>query len=226
MKSFVFALPLLLATAAAAAADDEVCLPLRMSLDDETRELREKQDQEQEHQRPESAESLTPMEYFYRYSELEAGVMYTDFASALHLKSHMGFYVRYGVEILAGLDLHMTYRYNEFGNGPTTPTMEEVRLQALFFGAGLHIPLHKEFQFIAGAGIGPMWWDSSVVKNEIGFGITGEAALTAQLWDVLRLKAGLVLDGAVTDFHQNSTTMSLSLSYLVGFEIGAAPPGR
>lgn len=225
MKSFVFALPLLLASAAAAAAD-EVCLPLRLSLDDERREEREKQDLEQEHQRPENSNQFTPMEYFYRYSELEAGVLYTDFANSLHLKSHLGYYLRYGVEILPHIDLHVTYRYNEFGNGPTTPTTEDVRLQALFFGAGLRIPLHKEFQFIAGAGIGPMWWDSSTVKSEIGFGITGEAALTAQLWEVLRLKAGLVLDGVVTDFHQSSTQASLNLSYLVGLEIGMAPPAR
>ncbi len=166
------------------------------------------------------------MEYFYRYSELEAGAMYTDFASSMHLKSHLGYYLRYGVEILPHVDVHITYRYNEFGNGPTTPTTEDVRLQSLFFGAGVHIPLHPEFQFVAGGGIGPMWWDSSVVKNEIGLGISGEAALTARLWDVLRLKAGLVLDGAVTDFHQSTTKMSLNLSYLVGFEIGSPPPAR
>ncbi len=47
MNHLVLALPLLLATAAAAAAD-EVCLPLRMSLDDEARDAREKQDLEQE----------------------------------------------------------------------------------------------------------------------------------------------------------------------------------
>ncbi len=226
MKQLVFALPLLLATAAAAAAADEVCLPLRMSLDDEVREVREKQDLEQERQRPDSTEQLTPMEYFYRYSELEAGMMYTDFGNALHLKSHLGYYVRYGVEILPHVDVHITYRYNEFGNGPTTPTTEDVKVQALFFGAGVHIPLHPEFQFIAGGGIGPMWWDSSTVQSELGFGITGEAALTARLWEVLRFKAGLVLDGAVTDFHQTSTKMSLNLSYLFGLEIGMEPPPR
>src|SRR6185295_5314028 len=132
MKHLALALPLLLAGAAAAAADDEVCLPLRMSFDDETREARERQDLEQEPQRPDTSEQFTPMEYFFRFSELEAGVMYTDFASSLHLKSHLGFYVRYGVEVLPHIDVHLTYRYNEFGNGPTTPTTEDVRLQSLF----------------------------------------------------------------------------------------------
>jgi len=219
MKHVVFALPLLLASAAAASAD-EVCLPVRMSLDDETREPRERQDVEQDRQRPDDANPLTPMEFFYRHSELEAGAMYTDFASSLHLKSHLGYYVRYGVEVLPHVSVHMTYRYNEFGNGPNRSTTEDVRLQSLFFGAGLHIPVMKEFAFVASAGVGPMWWDSSVVRNEIGFGMTAEAAMTARLWEVLRLKGGIVLDGVVTDFHQSSTKASLDLSYLVGFEIG------
>jgi hypothetical protein len=218
MKTVVLALPLLLAAAAAASAD-EICVPLRMSLDDETRTVREPQDVEQDKQHPDDSNDLTPMEFFYRHSELEAGVMYTVFANALDLKSHMAFYLRYGVEILPAVSVHITYRYNEFGNGPTTTT-EDVRLQALFFGAGVHIPLSKEFAFIAGGGIGPMWWDSNVVRNEIGFGITGEAALTARLWEALRLKAGIVLDGCATDFHQNTTTFSVSLSYLVGVELG------
>jgi hypothetical protein len=215
MKTLALAFTFL-TTSAAAYAGDEAFLPLAMSLD----EPRERQDVENDRQRPDNDSSLTPMEFVYRYSELEAGVMYTDFSSDLQLKSHLGFYVRYGVEILPHISLHLTYRYNEFGNGPTTPTTEDVRLQALFFGAGLHIPLHREFAFVAAAGIGPMWWDSSVVKNEIGVGLTGEAALTARLWEMLRLKAGLVLDGVNTDFHQKSTTWSLNLSYLVGVEIG------
>jgi len=216
MKYLVLAISFLTVSAAAYAGDG-LDLPLRMSLDEEPRV---RQDVETDRQRPDDTATLTPMEFFYRHSELEAGVMYTDFSNDLALKSHAGFYVRYGVEVLPHISLHMTYRFNEFGNGPTTPTTEDVRLQALFFGAGLHIPLHPEFAFVAGAGIGPMWWDSSVVRNELGFGLTGEAALTARLWEMLRLKAGLVLDGVNTDFHQKSTGWSLNLSYLVGFEIG------
>ena len=203
-----------------AAVGEEAGLPLRMSLDDETRE---RQDVENDRQRPEAFEDLTPMEYFYKYSELEAGAMYCTFSDDLELKSNLGFYVRYGVEIFRHVSLHLTYRYNEFGNGPNSPTQEDVRLQSLFFGAGVHIPLHPEFAFVAGGGIGPMWWDSSMVKNEIGFGITGEAALTAKLWTMLRLKAGLVIDVVNTEFHQTSTNTSLNLSYLIGLEIGSDP---
>jgi hypothetical protein len=216
MKYLVLAISFLTASAAAYAGDG-VCLPLRMSLDDETRE---RQDVENDRQRPDDGASLTPMEFFYKHSELEAGVMYTVFSNDLSLKSHAGIYVRYGVEILPHVSLHMTYRYNQFGNGPTSSNPEDVTLQSLFFGAGLHVPLHPEFAFVASAGIGPMWWDSSVVRSEIGFGLTGEAALTARLWEVLRLKAGIVLDGINTDFHQTSTNWSLNLSYLVGLEIG------
>lgn len=216
MKSLALVLAFLSTSAAAWAADD-VCLPVRMSLGDEPRE---RQDLEQDRQRPDDFSTLTPMEFFYKHSELEAGVMYTDFSSSLHLKSHLGLYVRYGVEIMPHVDVHVTYRFNEFGNGPTTPTTEDVRIQALIFGAGLHIPLHREFAFVASAGIGPTWWDSSVVRNELGIGLTAEAALTAKIWDVLRWKAGLVIDGVDTDFHQTKSTFSLNLSYLVGFEIG------
>lgn len=199
-------------------------LPLRLSLDDETAV---RQDVENDQQRTDDySQSLTPMEFFYKFSELEAGVMYTDYNDDLALKSNLNFYLRYGVEIIRHVSLHMTYRYSEFGNGPNSPTQEDVRLQALFFGAGVHIPLHPEFAFVAGGGIGPMWWDSSAVPNEIGLGVTGEACVTARLWEVLRLKVGLVLDLVTTDFHQSSTNTSVNLSYLVGFEIGGDPHVR
>jgi len=210
------ALAIFLSSSAAAwAADGDAGLPLRMSLDDE---IPAKQDLETDPQRPQDSESLTPMEFFYKHSELEAGVMYQTFDDNLGLKSHMAFYVRYGVEILSHISVHVTYRYNEFGNGPTTSTTEDVRLQSLFFGAGIHIPLHPEFAFIAGGGIGPMWFDSSTVRSEMGVGITGEVALTAELWSMLRLKVGLVIDGVETDFHDSGFTVNLS--YLVGVEIG------
>lgn len=207
----------LLAGPAAALAEDGAELPTRMSLDDEPRE---KQDVENDRQHPDDWGTLTPMEFFFKHSELEAGIMYTDFGSALQIKSHMGFYVRYGVEILPHVDVHVTYRYNAFGNGPTTPTTEDIQVDALFFGAGVHIPLHPEFAFVASGGVGPMWFSSTTAPNSLGFALTGEAALTARLWEMLRLKAGLVLDGVNSDFHQSSSRWSMNLSYLFGLEIG------
>lgn len=211
-----------LSASAAAFAEDGADLPARMSLDDETRETRETQDIETDRQHPDDWGwgTLTPMEFFYKHSQLEGGIMYTDFGSDLALKSHMGFYVRYGVEMLPHVDVHVTYRYNAFGNGPETQSIEDVNVQALFFGMGVHIPLHPEFAFVASAGIGPMWWNSSNGRDETGLGLTGEAALTVRIWEVMRLKVGLVLDGAHTDFHQTSTHWSPCLSYLAGLEIG------
>ena len=203
----------LIAGPVAALAEDGAELPARMSLDDEPRE---KQDVENDHQHPDDWGTLTPMEFFYKHSELEAGIMYTDFGSDLALKSHMAFYVRYGVELFPHFDVHVTYRYNAFGNSPT----EDIQVDALFVGAGVHIPLHPEFAFVAGAGVGPMWFNSTMTPNALGFAVTGEAALTAKLWEVLRLKAGLVLDGVNTDFHQTSSRWSMNLSYLAGLEFG------
>jgi|SRR5579859_2379073 len=217
MRHLAFAL-VFFSASAAAYAGEESGLPTRLTLDEEPQR---QQDLEQDRQHPDDWSTLTPMEFFYKHSELEAGAMYTVFGNDLHLKSHLGFYLRYGVEILPHVDVHVTYRYNDFGTGSTAgANTEDIHLQSLFFGAGVHIPLQKEFAFVAGAGIGPMWWVSSVASNEFGFGLTGEAALTAQLWEVLRLKAGLVVDGVSTSFHQASNRYSVDLSYLVGLEFG------
>ena len=113
----------------------------------------------------------------------------------------------------------MVGRDLRFGNGPGQD-VEDVNVQALFVGAGIHVPLHPEFAFVAGVGVGPMWWNSSVVRDTVGVGLTAEAALTARLWEMLRLKAGLVLDGVNTDFHQSASHWSVCLSYLAGLEIG------
>jgi hypothetical protein len=213
MKSLVFALPLFLLPAAAAWADD-LGLPTRMALDEEPARPPQ-QDLEQEKQRPDDTASLTPMEFIYRHSELEAGAMYTDFDNDLHLKSHLGYYVRWGVEVLPHLSLHATYRFNTFGSGPG----DDIRVQAFLIGASYHIPIVRDFAFVGGLSVGPSWWDSSLFQSEIGFTFSAEAALTARLYEMLRLKAGVVLDGVSTDFR-GASGMSTNLSYLFGLEIG------
>ena len=216
MKHLVLALPFLLLPAAAAWAD-EVCLPVRMSLDDERRE---RQDVEMDRQRPDDSASLTPMEFVYRHSELEAGAMYTDFDSSFGLKSHLGYYVRYGVEVAPHISAHMTFRYNEFGNNPASnPVQDDIRIQSLLFGASYHLPLSPEFAVMGALAIGPTWMDSSVAGNKLGFTFSGELAATARLWEVLRLKAGIVFDALSADFH-GASGASVNLSYLVGLEIG------
>jgi hypothetical protein len=194
-------------------ASDHTALPTRMSLDEPARE---RQDLETERQRPDDSSQLTPMEFIYRHSELEAGAMYTNFDNSLGLRSHLGFYVRWGVEVFPNLSVHLTYRYNEFGNGPVS---EDVRLQTLLFGASYHVPLSREFALLAGLGVGPSWWDSTVAKSESGFTFSGEIGATARLWEMLRLKAGIVFDLVGTDFHGADGT-SANLSYLLGLEIG------
>src|SRR5947207_221021 len=216
MKYLVLALPFVLLPAAAW-ADDGVCVPTRMSLDDERRaERRDPQDVELDRQRPDDSARLTPMEFVYRHSQLEAGTMYTDFDNSLGLKSHLGIYVRYGVEIAPHLTVHMTYRYNTGGNGPGA--VEDVTVQTLVFGASYHVPLTEEFALIGGLGIGPTWWDSSLAPNDIGFTISGEVGATGRLSEVRRFKAGIVLDGSNTSFHKASG-VSVDLSYLFGIEI-------
>src|SRR5262245_49966758 len=162
MKSLVFALPLFLLPAAAAWADD-LGLPTRMALDEEPPRERQ-QELELERQRPDDTSSLTPMEFVFRHSQLEAGVMYTDFDNDVVLKSHLGFYLRWGVEVLPHLSIHATYRYNEFGTAPG----DDIRVQALLIGASYHIPFLRDFAFVGGVGIGPSWWDSSLAHGEMG----------------------------------------------------------
>lgn len=218
MKCLVLSLPLFLASYAVAWADEGVCLPARMSLDDETRfEKRDSQDVELDRQRPDDSSRLTPMEFVYRHSQFEAGALYTDFAHPLGLRSHLGYYVRYGVEIAPHLSVNMTYRYNAFGAG--SGSAEDVVVQNLVFGASYEVPLTREFAAVGGLGIGPAWFDSNMVKNELGFAITAEIGVTAHLGEMLRFKTGIVLDGVNTTFHKASG-VSADLSFLFGLEIG------
>lgn len=193
---------------------DEAALPTRMSLDEPARD---RQDVETDRQRPDDSARLTPMEFIYRHSELEVGAIYSDFDNTLGLKSHLGYYVRWGVEVIPNLSVHLSYRYNEFGNGPS-PT-EDVRLQTLLVGATYHVPLTREFALLGGIGIGPSWWDSSAFRSESGFTFSAELGATARLWEMLRLKAGIVFDAVNTDFH-SASGMQVNLGYLVGLEIG------
>jgi hypothetical protein len=217
MKYVVLALPFF-ALSAAAWAGDVPCLPTRMSLDEEP--PRERQDLENDRQRPDESSRLTPMEFFFRHSELEAGALYTDFDGSLSLKSHLGFYVRYGVEIAPRVSVHMTYRYNEFGNGPRSAAVQEdIKIQSVLFGASYTQPLTREFAVLGSLGVGPTWFDSSVVKGDIGFTVSGELAATVRLYEFLRFKAGLVVDGVNTNFH-GASGMQVNLSWLFGLEIG------
>ena len=219
MKSFALALPLVLAAAASVRAEDE-SLPTRMSLDDERHnESRDPQDVEMDRQRPDDSSRLTPMEFFYRHSGIEGGILWTDYDAKLGLASHIGFYFRYGVEIAPHLSVQMTYRFSTFGNGPGATTPEDVRIQTLLLGASYQLPLTPEFAVVGGVGIGPTWWDSTVVRNDVAFTVSSELALTAELWQMLHLKLGVLIDGSDTNFHQSSG-VSVNVSGLLGLEYG------
>jgi hypothetical protein len=216
MKVLVFALPFF-ALSAAAWAGDVPCLPTRMSLDEEPRE---RQDVENERQRPDDSSRLTPMEFFYRHSELEAGAMYTVFDSGLSLKSHLAYYVRYGMEIAPHLSLHVSYRYNAFGNGDSTAVVpEDVTVQSLLFGASYTQPLMRDFSVMGSLGVGATWFDSSVLPGDLGFTVSGEVAAIVRLYEFLHFKAGVVVDGVNTSFH-GASGMQLNLSWLFGLQIG------
>jgi len=217
MKYLVLALSFLALPAAAWAAD-EPCLPTRMSLDEDP--PRDRQDVELDRQRPDDSTRLTPVEFVFRHSHLEAGAIYTDFDSSLALKSHLGYYLRWGVELAPQISVHLTYRYNEFGNGPASAAVhEDIRVQSLLFGASYHQPLMRDFALVGGLAIGPTWWDSSLVANDMGFTFSAELGVTVRLWELLRFKTGIVFDGANTNFH-SASGMQLNLGWLFGLEIG------
>src|SRR5262249_35285218 len=107
-----------------------------------------------------------------------------------------------------------------FGNGPRSAAVQEdVTVQAFLLGASYHQPLTREFAVVGGLAAGPTWWDSSVVRNDVGLTVSAELALTARFYELLRFKAGLVLDGANTNFH-SASGMQVNLSWLFGLEIG------
>src|SRR5687767_12387972 len=106
MKHVLVALPLFLAAAAAVSAQESI--PSRMKLD-------EPQDTEREAQRPSAdEESLPVMDYIYLHSQLEAGILYTDFDSQLNIESDLGLYIRYGVEISPEFSVNLTYRHYDY----------------------------------------------------------------------------------------------------------------
>jgi hypothetical protein len=223
MRHVVPALPLLLCLATAARAGEDE-LPRTLSLADERRPA--KVQDEGEPQRPQEAtadEGPGVMEYITRNSELELGMLVTDFDGDLRIESDLGWYVRTGVRFAYGLSAHVTYRHYEFSSSELPgKTEEDISLRALLVGASFRQPLSKEFALLASAAVGFQRWESNFhqVSDDADVIFSGELAATARLWTVLRLKLGVVYDLARTDFHQDSKQMNGNLSWLVGFELG------
>ncbi len=193
-------------------------LPASLSMD----EPRVQQRQEEERLRPEG-NSMPAMEYVTRYSELEVGTLYTDWGGDLQMDSHAGFYVRWGVGILPNLTANVTFRYYDLDNSELTGTHDEhMFVQGLLFGATYRHPLSAEFTVQGNLAAGFMRFDSRAagIGSDTAPAATGELAGTLRLWEVLRLRAGIGVDYVYTDFHQTSAGSVLSLTYLVGFELG------
>ena len=199
---------------ALAAADD---LPERLRVDEP------RQDYERERHQPRAAEGTPPMEWLYRNSRLEGGLLWTDFDNDLEIETDMAFYVRGDVSINSIVSLNVTYRHYSFDSSDFPGDEEEhLLIRGVFGGLGVHLPFATSFFVSLNGAVGVMRWETNrpEFSDDTGVVLAGEAALGVRLTEVLRFKAGLGLDVASTDFKSDSTETLVSLNYLVGIEIG------
>ncbi len=182
-----------------------------------------RQDFERERQQPHASESQPPMEWLYRNSRLEAGVLWTDFDDDLEIETDLAAYVRWDVSVNSVFSLNVCYRHYSFDSSEIPGDVEEhLLIRGLFAGIGAHVPFATSFFLSLNGSVGVMRWESNLhqFSDDTGPVLSGEAALGVRLTEMLRLKAGLGLDAASTDFKANSTETLVSLNYLVGVELG------
>jgi hypothetical protein len=177
--------------------------------------------QEEFRQRPDEG-AVPVMEYLYRHSGLEAGVLYTAWDSDLDVEDEPGVYVRWGVGFAGGLSLNLTYRHYDFGSSEILGPEEELLVRGLLAGAAWERELTPEFTVQAGAGAGFMKWETDIdaLSDDTGLLLSFEGSASVRLHEALRLKAGLAFDWCRTDFHRDSDEGMLNVSFLVGFELG------
>lgn len=203
---------------------DEEPLPRGLSLSEERRPAARQE--EGVPQRPEELPERSEqgvMEYYYRNAELDLGMLYTNYDGDLQLETDAGFYVRTGVRFAHGLSLHLSYRHYDFSSSELPgKTEEDLLIRALLVGGSYRHDLTREFSLLASLDGGFQRWETNLheFSDDTGLVFSAEVAATARLWTVLRLKLGLVIDLANTDFHQDSRTWNTSLSGLIGFELG------
>ena len=210
------ALILSLALSGLAPGADESPLPAAMTLDEPRAR------QEQDPQRPEDGR-MGVMEHVYRYSELEAGMLWTFFDRDLDVENDVGAYVRYGVGLGGRTSVTLTYRHYDFTNSDLPGGVhEDVLLRALLAGVSTRYSLNRDFEVSGQAAGGFMRWDSSGAgqNDDTGPIAAAEGALTVRLHEVLRFRAGLALDWARTEFHDDSRENVLNFTLLFGFELG------
>lgn len=207
---------ILLAALTLAAQD----LPTSLSLSEPAR-----QEVEEEPRRPatEIRDGESVMEFVFRNSRLEVGMMWTTFDSDLEIESDFAWFARYGVGLSTIVEVHLTFRQYDFYNTDFPgPTQEGLLIRGLLLGVGVKLPFATDFEFAAHASAGAMRWESQDVGFDDATGpiLSGEASLGVRLSPEILLRAGLAVDAASSDFHSTSTETSLGWSMLVGFEFG------
>lgn len=202
-----------LASASAALADD-LDLPRRLTLEPQ---------EDMPAPRPlerDSGETFT--EWIFRRSELEIGAFTTDYDDDLDLSGGLGGYVRPGLKLSECIHVTATYRYSDFSHESLPGGVhEEVRVQGAFLGLGYRIPLLREVDLSLHAAAGGVRWESNLdaVGHDTGPAFTGEAAVSVLLDGTIRVRGGVAVEGARTDFHQTSEGTAVNLTYFLGLEI-------
>ncbi len=219
MKAFSCILALLALPAAAAANDNSFDLAASLELQESAPNLEQKV-QEEERGLPESGDSMPLMEYIYRYSEGDFGMILTDFAGSLGIESDFGFYGRWGVGISEHMAVNLALRYYNFENSDTpAPRREGVRITGLILGIGYRRAIAQDISFVANGGLGMLRWESNQLAAAQGFCFSVEGGLTFRLHEALRLRMGPMIDFASTAFHDSSGN-AMNMSWILGLEIG------
>ena len=202
-----------LATASAALADD-LDLPRRLTLEPQE-EMPASRHLEQN-----SGETFT--EWIFRRSELEIGATYTDYDDDLRISSGIGGYVRPGLALTDNAHVTLAYRQTDVSHESLPGGIsEDVRVQGVFAGVGYRLPIVRDIDLSLHAAVGSVRWESELeaVGHDTGPAFSGEAAVTVLIDGYIRVRGGVAVDGARTDFHQTSDGTAINLVYLLGLEI-------
>jgi len=194
-----------------------------LGLDFDVPRLQEDPQEEPAAEPQEAGNPVPVMEFLYWNSRIEAGVLLTRFDKDLDIETDPGYYGRYLLRATELLTFSVTYRHYTFENSDLEGQEHEwLLLRSLMVGAGIRLPLTDEFGLEVSASAGAMWWESRHADqdDDASWIVSGEAAFTVRLHEMMRLKLGALVDFARTDFHQDSVESVTGLSGFLAFEIG------